>query len=452
MTTLPRSITITSTFVVALLGATLMNGYALARPMEELADDQAGGAQLKVGTVVLYDNVFSGASETLTTAGYVPGKRHSLAGKPLQDRTTTIAFNLPVGTAMTLTDGSVPQGPNGVADLVNAGKAIDLVGSGTTQKVDMRDFNMNDCISSFFWRDVYLEMGAIELYEDTNFRGNRTILFLSEWPMGKVASLKGWYIDDRLSSAKWDTLQDTQSAELWENVGQGNAYANISGNGSGDRCLKDFKTVAFNDRASSFSWQALVPEYEEIQPIKMKVSPVTGETTVFTASGNNNFDVPQSTTVKSAEALSNTFTVSTSQANAAGTKLGLKEIITGKLGPLQETSEISFELSYNYTSTKTEGTAKTVTTTTEVSHTFNVPAKCKWEGQFTVTMGHVPPTPFKTQAKRWYTQQLKNTSLDSTRRGAGGANLFWRNEDVIGTLEGRMVANVNSDVRKVASL
>ena len=75
---------------------------------------------------------------------------------------------------MTLTDGSVPQGPNGVADLVNAGKAIDLVGSDTTQKVDMRDFNMNDCISSFFWREVYLEMGAIELYEDTNFRGNRT--------------------------------------------------------------------------------------------------------------------------------------------------------------------------------------------------------------------------------------------------------------------------------------
>ena len=270
--------------------------------------------------------------------------------------------------------------------------------------------------------------------------------------MGKVASLKGWYIDDKLSSAKWDTLQDTQSAELWENVGQGNAYANISGNGKVDRCLKDFKTVAFNDRASSFMWQALIPEYEEIQPIKMTVSPVTGDTTVFTASGTNEFDVPQSTTVKSAEALSNSFTVSTSQAHAAGAKLGFKQIIMGKVGPFRAQSEISLELSYNYTNTKTEGTSKTVTTTTEVSHTFNVPAKCKWEGQFTVTMGHVPPTPFNTKAKRWYTQQLKNTTLDSTRRGAGGAQLFWRNEDVIGTLEGRMVANVNSDVRKVASL
>jgi hypothetical protein len=429
-----------------------MNGNALAQPIEKLADNKGGDASLKVGTVVLYDNVFSGASETLTTVGYVRGKRHSLAGKPLQDRTTTIAFNLPVGTVMTLTDGSVPQGPNGVADLVNAGKVIDLVGSGTIQKVDMRDFNMNDCISSFFWRDVYLEMGAIELYEDANFRGNRTTLFLSEWPMGKVASLKGWYIDDRLSSAKWDTLQDTQSAEMWENVGQGHAYANISGNGKVDRCLKDFKTVAFNDRASSFMWQALIPEYEEIQPIKMNVSPVTGDTTVFSASGTNNFEVPQSTTVKSAEALSNSFTVSTSQANAAGAKLGLKQIVMGTIGPYKAQSEISLELSYNYTKTQTEGTAKTVTTTTEVSHTFNVPANCKWEGQFTVRMGHVPPTPFKTTAKRWYTQQLKNTTLDRTRRGAGGAQLFSREEEVIGTLEGRMVANVNSDVRKVASL
>ena len=59
MATSPRWITIRSTFAVALLGLTLMNGYALAQP-PKLADNKTGDAPLKVGTVVLYDNDFSG--------------------------------------------------------------------------------------------------------------------------------------------------------------------------------------------------------------------------------------------------------------------------------------------------------------------------------------------------------------------------------------------------------
>ena len=68
-----------------------------------------------------------------------------------------------------------------------------------------------------------------------------------------------------------------------------------------------------------------------------------------------------------------------------------------------------------------------------------------------MTMGKLPATPFTTTAKRWYTRKLKGTILDSTRRGPGGSALYWRNEEVIGTIEGRMVAKVSSEVRKVAS-
>lgn len=32
---------------------------------------------------------------------------------------------------------------------------------------------MSDCVSAFFWRLVDLDLGAIELFDDSDFNGNR---------------------------------------------------------------------------------------------------------------------------------------------------------------------------------------------------------------------------------------------------------------------------------------
>ena len=77
----------------------------------------------------------------------------------MQDKATWVAFNLPAGVVMTLVDHYVSGGPNGFGDLKDAGKVVDLIGTGKTEAVDLSRCNMNDCVSAFFWRNVDLEPG-----------------------------------------------------------------------------------------------------------------------------------------------------------------------------------------------------------------------------------------------------------------------------------------------------
>ena len=100
---------------------------------------------ITVGTVQLYkDSNWSGPLFSISTSNndYQPNQWHSLAGMPIQDNATWIAFCLPVGIVMTLTDNSVSlepitqspssssQAPPPLVGLKNAGKVVDLVGTG----------------------------------------------------------------------------------------------------------------------------------------------------------------------------------------------------------------------------------------------------------------------------------------------------------------------------------
>jgi hypothetical protein len=80
----------------------------------------------------------------------VPNQRHTVKSS-LFDRATFAAFNLPVGTVMTLMDNvkPVPAGKP-VADLSGCGHCVDLVGTGKTEAVDLEVINMNDSVSAFF--------------------------------------------------------------------------------------------------------------------------------------------------------------------------------------------------------------------------------------------------------------------------------------------------------------
>jgi hypothetical protein len=61
---------------------------------------------------------------------------------------------------MTLMDNVQPVPATGtVADLSGCGPCIDLIGTGKTEAVDLGAVNMNDGISSFFWRTVDLNLG-----------------------------------------------------------------------------------------------------------------------------------------------------------------------------------------------------------------------------------------------------------------------------------------------------
>ncbi|MFY0535202.1 hypothetical protein [Nannocystis pusilla] len=154
---------------------------------------------------------------------------HSLAGT-FQDCPSFVRYNIPKGHVVTLLDNvTTAKFPF----LDRAGRVYDIIGDGEEHDVDLRQFNMNDCVSAFVWRIVDLSQGQVFLFQGADFTGARTALFPSEWQFDKDHSMVEWYINDRLSSIKWQGLFDTVNMILYEHIGGGVSFQNV-GRGQGE--------------------------------------------------------------------------------------------------------------------------------------------------------------------------------------------------------------------------
>jgi hypothetical protein len=199
-----------------------------------------------------------------------------------------MAFNLPVGRVMTLTryHCDVEDGYR-VCDLRDVAQVADLVGTGRTDAVDLAKIGMRNAVSSFFWREVDLDKGAIELYSDAGFQGNRTVLFLSEWPQGELHSLADWVIEDGLGSTRWPSLPNTQYCDLYQHRdGIGKQYPRISGWKSGCKESADTSKYSFHGMVSAFRWDALITDRPMISPVFMDILFHPDNTTKFAALDN----------------------------------------------------------------------------------------------------------------------------------------------------------------------
>lgn len=379
--------------------------------------------EVRSGTVVLFkDDNWNSASLTLDINDYASGQRQSLKGSKLHDAATWIAFNLPEGTVMTLSNNLMMDAPNGnVADLKGLGQVVDLVGTGRTEAVDLKQVKMNDMISMFFWRKVDLSVGALELYQDVNFKGNRTVIFLSEWPRDTVVSMDGWYIaDNRLSSAKWSTLPETQTAKLFEKRdASGQTYANIKGWGSFKE-LASFKTVSFNDTASAFSWSALAPMKEIIDPVQIDLDPYAqgGQSLSNYINGTNHSSTSTQANIQINESDAETVTVTVTNTVTTGAQVTFTystSVKTPAIAPAPEVSTtftMALQISLSYTHTTTTTNTSTKTQAVQVSQNFTVPPNSDYQAWLTVQMGQIPATTYTTTAQRWYVDQLPNSVLD----------------------------------------
>ncbi|MGB8770786.1 MAG: ETX/MTX2 family pore-forming toxin [Candidatus Korobacteraceae bacterium] len=416
---------------------------------------------LPTGTVVLYrDNNWQDQSPLkLTTANNREAVRHTIGGTNMQDAATWVAFNLPVGQVMTLTDNdnavptvsssssssssssapapgssSVPDTSSFVWNLRGCGRAIDLVGTGQTEGVDLTQVNMNDCVSSFFWRNVDLSLGAIELYDDSNFKGNRNVIFLGEWPSGQVNSITGWWLEDRVSSVRWTTLDDRQTASLFENNdGSGRSYQNIQGSGD-TKEISDLNQAQFNDCMSSFRWDGLAPVKEIIAPFNLSVPIDTSNATGLSANtkGTNDSDLPQPVTVTLTDTDSQTLTVTVTDTIVAGFELSYSQSWNAGVS----SGTLSVKLNFSYTHTNTTQTSETRTVALAISQTVNAPPHTTYVATLTVQLGKLPPTTYKTKAQRWYTQPVTGAVPDPANN-----NWYLRTEEVNGTVEGGLACN-----------
>lgn len=369
---------------------------------------------LSTGTVTLYkDNNWSGSSLSFNINDYAKDTRQSISGTSMQDGATWLAFNLPVGTVVTMMDNWVTP-PNGnVYDLKNCGRVVDLVGTGQTEAVDLTKCNMNDDISAWFWHTPDMNIGGVELYENANFQGNRTVLFLSEWTTGQPIALTDWYIADRASSVCWTSLHDAQMVSLFQNAdGSGSSYANIKGWGSFKE-LSDLKSVGFNDTVSSFSWNNLKPMQQVIAPAPIPPPNPTDLAYVQRQDATNNLDVEQKQTITLDKSKEQTTSVTVTNQYTAGMQMSYSTGYQTKGSEKEKTVTWMVQLSFTYSYTESTTMTETQTASIGISQEFTVPPNSKCVAILTVQMGNLPNlTAYSTTAERWYDQQLDDSTLD----------------------------------------
>ncbi len=144
-------------------------------------------------------------------------------------------------------------------------------------------------------------------------------IFLSEWIPGAINTIDAWWLQDAISSIRWRTLNDRQTAVLFdESDGSGNQYNNIKGWGSVKE-IANLDDFGIADSISAFRWNAINPMKEIIAPFIVTPNNVAGNFGV-TASHEQNNDTPvrQSFTLSIDKEDAQEVTTSTTDTHVAG--------------------------------------------------------------------------------------------------------------------------------------
>lgn len=329
--------------------------------------------QLSSGTVALFTASDWNSTRTdILLDDYVPNKRHIVPSSQY-DQTTYILYNLPVGTVMTVLAAIADDG-GPIADLSNCMTTLDLVGTGETESANLMDCGLNDQISMFFWRTVDLNIGAIELFDADKFTGRRSTIFLSEWEPGKVHSIVKWQLQDTISSIRWHTLVDRQTAAVYDTAeGTGGmAYSNIKGWGS-TKEIASLSDIRLNDCISSFKWEPVNPVKEIIEPFVVTANESSdGFGLTSTVQGTNDSSLAQPVSVSLTNTTAQTVTISTSDQYVTGISSSLTQSASvGFEGIGEASTEWSVSVEYKYDHTESSENSETTTVELNVTRKHN---------------------------------------------------------------------------------
>jgi hypothetical protein len=376
-----------------------------------------------------------------------PSQRQFLQA-PLQDTANWVAYNLPVGTVMTLMDDiDLDTDGKNIADLSNCGRSVDLVGTGSTQAVDLAGVNMADCVSTYFWRKVDLSLGAIELFDndsaDDKFSGNRATVFLSEFPSGTIISIQDWYLNDRISSIRWKSMQDRQTATLFENPdGTGTQYNNIVGYGVSKE-VADLGAFGFDDSFSAFRWDAVIPKKEIIAPFAIPSTSFTGTqglTSSLLMTNNSSLEQPLTVSINKENAQEVT-TTAMDQHVVGVTATYTSSVTAGVEGVASSKTEWSVGLKYEYTHSDTNSQSQTQTIAVNIAQTINAAPHTQTQATLLISIGQIPDTQYTTTADRWYDMPVVGGLVDPANNG------WWkRTEPVTVSINGSLAVNTIIDI------
>ncbi|TGO31678.1 hypothetical protein BHYA_0440g00010 [Botrytis hyacinthi] len=384
----------------------------------------------------------AGTRSDMCLDDYTPFQRHIITNAQF-DNAACAMYNLLIGVVFTLMGGGNDSVQ--VGNLINGGHCIDLVGTGRTETCDFANIGMNDTASNFFWRRVDLNMGAIELFADPNFLGNRATLWLSEWEAGQVHSLQGWGIDNLASSLRWRSLSDRQYASFYNAwAGNGDAFNNVKGWGS-IKEIANLNDVRMNDVISSFKWERTVSKKEIIAPFNISASNADSQTNLTSeTTGLNKSDNDLVVEVGLENSTSQTVTVETQDQHVVGVGASFSQTTTAGVEDIASASTTwEVQLNYSYTNTSTKSNSYTETINLTVKETVTAPPRSYYRAELLVSLGRLRAAEYVTTAERWYVDPVIGGVQDPS-------NQYWYKRvetvrmNISGSLACRNIANMDA--------
>ncbi|KAI4957343.1 hypothetical protein J4E86_005817 [Alternaria arbusti] len=372
---------------------------------------------------------FGGSSFTIDTEDYASGQRHRLLTENY-NKACWVTWNLPLGTVMTMVElDKTPEKNQPVADPRGCGRTVELVGTGKTEAVDLIRILMTTCVKGFWWREVDLSMGAVELF-DAHAREligsqtySRQTIFLSEWAPGVLHSFNFWWMNDRVTCARWHTLLNRQTVTLFEHAnGTGYEFNNIRAWGK-TKEVYDLHVVNHGDKLSAFSWTSVSPVKEKIEPITISHDRSSCSMLYNEKKGVNYSTQAQPSKIALMEPATQELTIESTDATATSVKACLQSTV-GSGCEEKESYDVQWTLSVSHS--WDDASAKSKLYTHAEALTFEEPLHISPRSRYTAKL-YVPVRKlvheeYKTKATRWYKQRIMGCVQDG--------NLYKRDETV----------------------
>lgn len=250
-------------------------------------------------------------------------------------------------------------------------------------------------------------------------------------------------MQDQVTSVKWYTLHDRQTATLYEHGnGSGNQFNGIQGWGN-IKSIPQLGDVFFNDAASSFRWDPINPVKEIIAPFTITSTGKEGSTGLTSVvTGTNRSSLAQPVTLQLNNSTAQTVTVTTTDTHVVGVSSTFSlEATSGVPGVASSKTAWSVTLNYSYTHTETKSTSTTSTVALSITQVVNAPPNTSYKATLLVNIGQIPPTVYHTTAQRWYDIPVTGGEADPSNQ-----DWYKRTEPVTVAVAGSLASSTAVDI------
>jgi hypothetical protein len=314
---------------------------------------------------------------------------------------------------------------------------VELVGTGKTEAVDLTRVYMTTCVKGFWWREVDLSMGAVEIFDGNGSQivetqaYHRQTIFLSEWAPGVIYSFNFWWMNDKISCARWHTLLHRQTLSLFEHAnGTGFEFNNIRAWGKTKEAY-DLHVINHGNNLSAFSWTSVNPIKEKIEPVTISQDRSTCSMLYNEKKGVNYSYQAQPNKISLMEPATQELTIESTDATATSVKACLQSTVVSGCEK-RESYDVQWTLSVSHSWDDASVKSKTYTHTEAL--TFEEPLyispRSRYIAKLYVPVRKLVHEEYKTTATRWYKQRLAGCVQDGS--------LYKRDETVMVHVNGTL--------------